>query len=231
MEGSVKMQLNPHARLCNFIGNDDLLFRHKDLALNLAHSISYLGEYILDLQNLNGDPECVIAYFSAFPYKTGMLDLPHYAFQFVYRNPGFAAAVRKAVYKVTTQPEIKVNRCEFWYTAAHIMKAFMQSMLELSMLYEDLHKSSELRHFISSAYNGIIRNMLEVYIRYTGDLLIKSTDYISIKPQLIDFGETKTILKEVAAISTGNIQPGRADFMLHYNCKTHPYLRGTKIRR
>jgi hypothetical protein len=201
------------------------------LNLNIAYIVSYLGEYTLDLQNLRDDPECVIAYFSAFPNKTGLLDHPHYAFQFIYRNAGFAAALRKAVCSVTTQPRVEVDRSQFWYTAAHIMKAFLQSMGELSMFYDDKHKCSELRNFMSSAYNGIIRQMLEVYIRYTGDLRIKASDYISISRSLIDFGENKKFLKVVSEIYTGNVQPERADFTLHYNCKTHSYLKGAKIRR
>jgi len=225
------MQLNTHARLCHFIGNDDLLFRYKDLKLDLTYFISHLGEYTLDLQNLRDDPECVIAYFSASPNKTGMLDHPHYAFQFVYRNPGFAAVLRKAVYKVTTQPSIEVSRDEFWYTVAHFMKAFLQSMLELSMLYDDQHRSSDIRHFVSSAYNEIRRLMFGMYVRYTGDFDVRGSDYIPIKEQLIDFGETPKLLKEVAAIYTGNVQPERADLTFHFNCKTHPHLKGAKIRR
>jgi hypothetical protein len=225
------MEIKPRARLCNFIGNDDLLFRHKDLKLNLAYDVSYLGEFSLNLQEVDDDYERVIAYFSAFPDKTGMLDHPHYAFQFIYRNPGFAAAVKKSVYKFATQPGVEVDRHQFWYTVAHIMKAFMQSMVEVSMLYDDRHKCSQLRNFMFSAYHGIIRQMLEVYIRYTGDLLIKASDYISISQSLFDFGENKKFLKVVSAIYTGNVQPERADLMLHFNCKTHPYLMGSKIRR
>lgn len=224
------MEIKPRARLCDFIGNDDLLFRRKDLKLNLAYHVSYLGEFSLDLQNAN-DQECIIAYFSAFPNKTGMIDHPHYAFQFVYSNPGFAAALKKAVYRITTQPSIEVNSNQFWYTVAHIMKAFMQSMVELSMLYDDRNKCSQLRNFMSSAYYGIIGQMLEVYIRYTGDLLIEASDYISISQSLFDFGENKKFLKVVSAIYTGNVQPERADLMLHFNCKTHPHLIGSKIRR
>jgi hypothetical protein len=231
MEGPVKMRLNAHARLCDFIGNEDLLVKHKDLKFNLGYFVSHLGEYTLDLQNLDDDEDCVLAYFSAFPYKTGMLDLPHYAFQLIYRNAGFAAALRKAVYKGIIQPEIKVNRDEFWYTVAHITKAFMQSMLELSMLYESKDNALHIRRFTSSGYSGITKQMLDVYVRYTGDLLVKVKDYISISSSLIEFGDSKQLMGEIAAISTGNIQPERADFMLHYNCKTHSYLKGAKIRR
>jgi hypothetical protein len=224
------MEIKPNARLCDFIRNDDMLFRRKDLKFNLASLVSYLGEYSLDLQNAN-DQECIIAYFSAFPNKTGMIDHPHYAFQFVYRNPGFAAALKKAVYRVTTQPSIEVNSNQFWYTVAHIMKAFMQSMVELSTLYEDQHRSSDIRQFLSSAYSEITRLMFGIYVRYTGDIYVRIDNYIAINQKLIEFGETQKLLKEVAAISTGNVQPERADLMLRFNCKTHPYLMGSKIRR
>jgi hypothetical protein len=231
MEGLVKMEIKPRAKLCDFIGNDDLLLKHKEPKLRLADVVSYLGEYELFLQPAEDDYDRVIAYFSAFPNKTGMLDHPHYAFQFVYRNPGFVAALRKEIYRVTTQPKVEVSRSDFWYTAAHIVKAFTQSMVELSTLYESYEHASGVLNIMASNYDGIIKQMLEMYVRYTGDLLIKARDYISVNQTLLEFGESKKLLQEIARIYTGNVQPERADFMLHFNCKTHPYLRGSKIRR
>jgi hypothetical protein len=231
VEGSVKMEIKPHARLCDFIGNDDLLLKHKEPKLRLADIVSYLGEFELFLQPAEDDYDRVIAYFSAFPNKTGMLDHPHYAFQFVYKNPGFVAALRKEIYRVTTQPKVEIRRCDFWYTAAHIMKAFMQSMVELSTFYEGKENALSVLNITASNYNGIISQMLEMYVRYTGDLLIKARDYISVNQTILEFGESKKLLKEISLIYTGDVQPERADFMLHFNCKTHPYLRGSKIRR